>query len=903
MIRHAGSSGGAVAVLAALAVVAFCPAAALAGGQDCRDAVPVGETPTVSGSVSGTAPVYYRFEVAASALYRVYSSGDTDTVGQLLNADCRVISEDDDGGQGLNFLIERELEPGTHYVAVRGYNAAASGPYTLHVETGPGGPNGGSGCYDAEPMPPGGTVSGTVRGTAWRFFSFTLSSPSAVTIITEGPTDTIGQLLDADCNRIVDDDDGGEGTNFRIETELEPGAYYVAVRGYNDATSGPYTLRVGLPGGARQGGGGGGSGECRDAIPIYLNQSVTGRTAPDTYNLLTFQAPEAAEYRIYTTGSTDTVGLLLDSACSQIGGDDDSGEGNNFLIAMELEPGQYYVAVGGYGNTTTGPYALRVEADRPVTLAGCRDAQPLTLDSEAQISVEGARERFYSFQVPAIGSYRIATIGELDTVGALLDAGCNLLTVDDDGGLDSNFWIEVCLAPGTYYVSVRGFDEGTSGTAGLLVRPGGGSGGLEFQTALDIGASPVASGVVSGSDFRYYALSIAAAGRYMIYSSGPTDTVGALYDAGRQELAEDDDGGGDYNFLIERDLQPGDYYVGVRGYGEATTGRVILNIVDRAGFDNARSAQTGVDITGSVRGWNPLFCRFEAATAGRYMAYSTGPVDVVGELFDGDCRPIADDDDSGEDNNFMIGRELTPGTYYIGVRGYAESTAGDFTLRIVPEAAGGAGCADAPSISLGQRVPGYLEGTARRFYGFEVTTTGQYRVFTSGATDTIGELLDSSCNLIAEDDDGGTDLNFLIARDLSPGAYYASVRGYDENSAGSYMLLVRSGGGGADCAGAVSVAPGQALAGTLEGTVPQFYRFQTFAAGTYRLYTTGSLDTVGQLLDEDCRGIGEDDDTGEGLNFMMIRLLSPGAYYISVRGYGEDARGDFTIFIERSDGD
>ncbi len=899
MIRHAGSSGGAAAVLAVLAVVAFCPAAALAGGQDCRDAVPIGETPTVSGSVSGTVPNYYRFEVMASAFYRIYSSGDTDTVGQLFDADCRVISENDDGGQGLNFLIERELEPGSYYVSVRGYNDAASGPYTLHVEAGPGGQRGGSGCYDAEPMPPGGSVPGIVLGTAWRFFSFNLSSPGAVTVYTEGQTDTIGQLLDADCNRIVDDDDSGEGTNFRIETELEPGTYYISVRGYSDATSGPYTLHISLPGGARQEG----SVECRDAIPIYLNQSVLGRAAPDTYRLFTFQAPEAAEYRIQTTGLTDTIGQLLDADCNRIVDDDDSGEGTNFQIVMELEPGQYYIAVGGYGNTTTGTYALRVEADRPVTQAGCRDAQPVTLGSEAQISIEGAQERFYSFQVPAIGSYRIATTGELDTVGALLDAGCSLLTVDDDGGLDSNFWIEVCLAPGTYYVSVRGFDDGTSGTAGLLVRPGGGSGGLDFQTALDIGASPVASGVVSGSDFRYYAPSIATAGRYMIYSSGPADTVGALFDAGRQQLAEDDDGGEDYNFLIERDLQPGNYYVGVRGYGEATAGQVILHIVDRAGFDNAHSAQTGVDITGSARGQDPVYYRFEAATAGRYMVYSTGPVDVVGELFDSERRPITEDDDGGEDNNFMIGRELAPGTYYLGARCYAESSAGDFTFRIVPEVEGGAGCADAFPISLGQRVPGYLEGTARRYYGFEITTTGQYRIFTSGTTDTIGELLDSNCNSIAEDDDGGTGLNFLITRDLSPGTYYTSVRGYDENSAGSYMLLVRSGGGGADCASAVPIAPGQALVGTLQGTAPQFYRFQIFTAGTYRIYTTGSQDTVGQLLDEDCRGIGEDDDTGEGLNFTMIRLLSPGAYYISVRGYSETARGDFTLFIERSDGD
>ena len=59
-----------------------------------------------------------------------------------------------------------------------------------------------------------------------------------------GPTDTFGRLLDATGTELASNDDGGAGTNFRIETAVEAGVHYVDVRGYAETRTGPYTLSI-----------------------------------------------------------------------------------------------------------------------------------------------------------------------------------------------------------------------------------------------------------------------------------------------------------------------------------------------------------------------------------------------------------------------------------------------------------------------------------------------------------------------------------------------------------------------------------------------------------------------------------------------------------------------------------
>lgn len=57
-----------------------------------------------------------------------------------------------------------------------------------------------------------------------------------------GPTDTVGRLLDADGEQLAANDDS-DGLNFGIEAEVAAGLHYVEVGAFAENT-GPYTLSI-----------------------------------------------------------------------------------------------------------------------------------------------------------------------------------------------------------------------------------------------------------------------------------------------------------------------------------------------------------------------------------------------------------------------------------------------------------------------------------------------------------------------------------------------------------------------------------------------------------------------------------------------------------------------------------
>lgn len=71
-------------------------------------------------------------------------------------------------------------------------------------------------------------------------FTFTLAQPCAFTVVTTGATDTYGELYDSGGNLMLSNNDA-VGKNFLISRTMDPGTYYVSMRGFNNA-KGLYTL-------------------------------------------------------------------------------------------------------------------------------------------------------------------------------------------------------------------------------------------------------------------------------------------------------------------------------------------------------------------------------------------------------------------------------------------------------------------------------------------------------------------------------------------------------------------------------------------------------------------------------------------------------------------------------------
>ena len=76
---------------------------------------------------------YFRFDLDHTARVEVFSSGTTDTYGQLEDSWGNWIDADNDGGTGQNFKLSKGLPPGTYYVRVHGYFTSRSDAYRLHL--------------------------------------------------------------------------------------------------------------------------------------------------------------------------------------------------------------------------------------------------------------------------------------------------------------------------------------------------------------------------------------------------------------------------------------------------------------------------------------------------------------------------------------------------------------------------------------------------------------------------------------------------------------------------------------------------------------------------------------------------------------------------------------------------
>lgn len=87
-------------------------------------------------------------------------------------------------------------------------------------------------------------------------FRIQTTEAGTLTAYTTGSTDTVGRLTDSDGTLLASNDDGGEGTNFRMEETLSAGVYYIEVSPFDDG--GAYTIHARFV--ADDGGGGGREG-------------------------------------------------------------------------------------------------------------------------------------------------------------------------------------------------------------------------------------------------------------------------------------------------------------------------------------------------------------------------------------------------------------------------------------------------------------------------------------------------------------------------------------------------------------------------------------------------------------------------------------------------------------------
>ena len=200
----------------------------------------------------------FKFTASTTGNYIIYSSDCTgDVYGHLYSSEGKEITRNDDGGDGRNFKIERQLTAGeTYFIKIRNYKptAATTGRYNINIIVPDEFDDYGNTFKDAYELPPhGGEVmlEGNLETSADEdMFKIIILSSGKCTFYSTGCTgDVYGHLYDSNGQEIAKNDDGDEGRNFKIERELKAGTYYIKIRNYKAATSvtGTYTIHFDIP--------------------------------------------------------------------------------------------------------------------------------------------------------------------------------------------------------------------------------------------------------------------------------------------------------------------------------------------------------------------------------------------------------------------------------------------------------------------------------------------------------------------------------------------------------------------------------------------------------------------------------------------------------------------------------
>ena len=88
-------------------------------------------------------------------------------------------------------------------------------------------------------------------------------------------------------------------------------------------------------------------------------------------------------------------------------------------------------------------------------------------------------------------------------------------------------------------------------------------------------------------------------------------------------------------------------------------------------------------------------------------------------------------------------------------------------------------------------------------------------------------------------------------------------------------------------ASATTLQVGGSVTGEIEvGDDVDVFRMDVTQAGTLTVFTTGSLDTFGDLEASGGGLLESDDDTGTDRNFQIVYAVTPGTYYINVSSFG-----------------
>ena len=394
---------------------------------------------------------YFRIDVTERGTLYLWTEGSTDTYGSLHSETEDIIGGlfNRDSGQGGNFSMWNVTDPGTYYVLVK-EDRGATGRYTLSVSFVV--DDHGDDVLHATGVETESETPGYLAHGDQDYFRIEVTERGTLYLETLGSTDTYGSLHSETADIIggLFNRDSGQGDNFSMWKVINPGTYYVLVKG-DRSSIGSYALSVSFIVDDH-------GDDVLNATSVETESMTPGYLAHGDQDYFRIEVTERGTLYMETLGSTDTFGSLHSETEDIDGGisSRDSGQGDNFSMWAVTDPGTYFVRVKE-DHSATGQYTLSVSFVVDDHGDDLYSATSVETESMTTGYLAHGDQDYFSIEITERGTLHLETLGSTDTYGSLHSE-----TEDIDGGLSSqdsgqgeNFSMSAVTDPGTYFVLVK----------------------------------------------------------------------------------------------------------------------------------------------------------------------------------------------------------------------------------------------------------------------------------------------------------------------------------------------------------------------------------------------------------------------------------------------------------------
>jgi len=312
------------------------------------------------------------------------------------------------------------------------------------------------------------------------------------------------------------------------------------------------------------------------------------------------------------------------------------------------------------------------------------------------------------------------------------------------------------------------------------------SGSLFAQNATDLRAGTVVSGNLSRGQEIWYRITATETCSVVVETLGSTDTYLEAYDAQRNLIMEDDDGGGDNNAKVEFIVARGNsYLIKLRSYDGYSSGPFRILATNGESVPAATTLGVGSVLSGNIASGQSYWYSVQTRQAGFLIVETTSNVDTFLDAYNSSYALITSDDDGGEGQNARVEIPAQANqTYYFRLRGYGSSDTGPYRIlsSTTPMPA-------MTTLGIGSVLAGNLTSRGNNWYSVQTRGAGTLIVETTGSIDTFLEAYSSTYAKITSDDDSGDGENARVEIPVQANqTYYFKLSGYGDAS-GSYRIL------------------------------------------------------------------------------------------------------------------